>query len=312
MMQFRFPHRMLKSSLAGTVLMSTFLCGNAFAQQEATTAAVAEDEIIVTGTRRATAIQDTPINIAAVGAEQIEREGLNTLSEATRAVPGINIIDQGPRGGSQIVARGLNAEPLVNNDNSNDGGGTVATYVGEIPLFAEFKLNDMERVEILLGPQGTLYGAGTLGGAIRYVPVRPQFDETSVQVRADAYLYSEADDASFDAGVTFNFPLSNNFAVRAVIDRVEDSGFIDQNYILREPGVSLSSAFDSPAAIAANFRSVPDTNFENAWSGRVAARFEPSNAIDLNLTYYFQFQEIGGRQSSSARTRPPARHYWRI
>ena len=260
------------------------------------------NEVIVTATRRETTVQDTPINIAAVTGAQIEREGLNTLSEATRAVPGINIIDQGGRGGSQIVVRGLNAEPLVNNDNSNDGGGTVATYLGETPVFMELKLNDMERVEVLLGPQGTLYGAGTLGGAIRYIPRRPNFGETRRWrfVAAPIATVKQTTRASMAAPQSI-FRSATRFALRASVDRLDDSGFIDQNYVLRTPGTSLSSAFGSPAAIAANFRRENDVNSEETWSGRVAARWAPNDAVDLNLTYYFQNQDVGGRQSSSSR-----------
>lgn len=301
-----FRSRLL-SSIAGTVVASTLLSGTALAQQAGSAApadadeAASGNEIVVTATRRATTVQDAPINIAAVTGEQMEREGLGTLSEATRATPGINIIDQGGRGGSNIIVRGLNAEPLNNNDNSNDGGGTVATYLGETPVFIELKLNDMERVEVLLGPQGTLYGAGTLGGAIRYIPRRPEFGKMSAEVRGDTYRYSAAGSQSFDFGATINLPISDNFALRASVDRLDDSGFIDQNYVLNTPGTSDSNAFGSPAAIAANFHSVKDVNYEKTWSGRVAARWEPSDAVDINLTYYFQLQDVGGRQSSSLR-----------
>ena len=281
--------------VAGAAFVSACLSGVAIAQEAAL------EEIVVTATRRNTTIQDTPINIAAVTGAQIAREGLDTLSEALRGVPGVNVIDQGSRGGSQIVVRGLNAEPLVNNDNSNDGGGTVATYVSETPLFAELRLQDMERVEVLLGPQGTLYGAGTLGGAIRYIPRQPKFDDTSVEIRGNTYRYSEADSQSFDAGVTVNLPVTDQFALRASVDRLDDSGFIDQPYVLRDPGTSLSSAFGSPEAIEENFKREKDVNYEETWAGRVAARWAPSEKVDLNLTYYFQFQDVGGRQSSSRR-----------
>lgn len=306
-MSTRLSRSRLLSTVAGTLILSLWSGSNAFAQEanagSSGGGAASEDEgvIIVTATRRDMTVQTAPINIAAIGGEQIEREGLRSISEATRTVPGINIIDQGPRGGSNIVVRGLNAEPLVNNDNSNDGGGTVATYLGETPIFLELKLNDIERVEVLLGPQGTLYGAGTLGGAIRYLPRRPKLGVTSVDVRANGYTYSHADGVSYDAGATFNIPIGDNFALRAVVDRLDDTGFIDQNYVLQQPGVSLPNALGSASEIADNFQRVEDVNTEKSWSGRVAARFAPSDAVDINLTYYFQFQDIGGRQSSSSR-----------
>lgn len=289
------------SSVATAVFFAALIPGQAAAQTPADEAEASKNEIVVTATRRTTTVQEAPINIAAVTGAELERQGLGTISEAVRSIPGINIVDQGGRGGSQIIVRGLNAEPLVSNDNSNDGGGTVATYLGETPVFIELKLNDMERVEVLLGPQGTLYGAGTLGGAIRYIPRRPQFGERTLDFRGDVYGYSAAGSASVDAGATVNLPIADNFALRASVDRLADSGFIDQPYVVITPGVSLPNGLDSEASRAANFRRVKDVNYEDTWSGRVAARWQPSVAIDLNLTYYFQLQETGGRQSSSRR-----------
>ena len=124
--------------------------------------AVELDELIITATRRNSTVQDAPINIAAVGASEIEEQGLGDLAEVARWVPGVHIVDQGSRGDNRIIVRGLNADPLGSAEGvNNNGGGTVATYVGEIPLYVDLKTNDLERVEILLGPQGTLYGAGT-------------------------------------------------------------------------------------------------------------------------------------------------------
>lgn len=297
----RAVRRALMGSATIGVLLSSLCAAPAAAQESPNATEIGQNDIIVTATRRETTVQNAPINISAISGDELERQGLNSISEVTRSIPGINIVDQGGRGGSQIIVRGLNAEPLVSNDNSNDGGGTVATYLGETPVFIELKLNDMERVEVLLGPQGTLYGAGTLGGAIRYIPRRPQFDARTLEFRGDAYGYSAAGSLSVDAGVTVNLPITSTFAIRASADRLADSGFIDQPLVLITPGVSLPNALGTEASRAANFRRVKDVNYEDTWSGRVAARWQPSDAVDLNLTYYFQFQDVGGRQSSSAR-----------
>ena len=265
------------------------------------------DVIIITATRREESVQEAPINIAAVGEAQIEEQGFTELADVLAYVPGINIVDRGGRQGNPIIVRGLNADPIGPGDGNNNGGGTVATYIGEIPLYVDLKLNDMQRVEVLLGPQGTLYGAGTLGGAVRYIPNRPDFSADSLSVRAEAYQYSEAESISTDAGFTFNKAFTDNFAIRGSLDVLGDSGFVDQPYIVRDIGVSDPDPdFNNPTAVAANLRRVDDVDSEDVVSGRLAARWAPLEWLDGTLTYYYQDSDIGGRRISSARSTVPA------
>jgi outer membrane receptor protein involved in Fe transport len=260
------------------------------------------EEIIVTATRRSTDIQDVPFNISAIGEAQIAAVGAGDMSELAQWVPGLHVVDQGGRSSNPIIVRGLNADPASSNDGANDGGGAVATYVGDIPLFVDLRLVDVERVEVLLGPQGTLYGAGTLGGAIRYIPNRPDFEAFTLDLRGDAYGYSEGSDLSSDIGGTINIPVSSTFAIRASLDYLNDTGFIDYDYVVREPGVSNPDPdFSDPADVAANLAPVEDANTQEVLSGRIALRAQPSPELDVNLSYSFQYAEYGARTVSGRR-----------
>jgi outer membrane receptor protein involved in Fe transport len=260
-----------------------------------------DDDVIanvtVTATRRAESIQEVPLNIAAIGGDRIAQQGLSDLVEVSRTVPGLFVLDQGGRAANAIIVRGLNAAPVTGTEAlGNTGGGTVATYVGEIPLFVDLKLEDMERVEVLLGPQGTLYGAGTLGGAIRYIPRRPQFDATTVTLRGDTYALSQSDGLGAKGGMTFNVPFGERLAFRASFDYLDDPGFIDYNYLVRVPGVSDPQPdLSNPAAVAANLSRKEDVDSEKTWSGRAALRWQVSETVDADLTYYYQDQDVGGR-----------------
>jgi len=288
---------------SGSAIALASITAPVYAQESGSTeAAPSRDVIVVTATRREETVQDIPLNIAAVSGSQIEEQGLDELADLIANVPGINIVDRGPRQGNPVIVRGLNATPIGSGDGNNDGGGTVATYLGEIPLFIDLKLNDLERVEVLLGPQGTLYGAGTLAGAIRYIPVAPRFDEDTFEIRTEAYQYSEADDLSYDVGFTFNKQFSDSFAIRGSLDFLDDSGFVDQPFLLRELGVSNPDPdFSDPADVEANLRSASDVDTEEAVSGRIAARWSPTDWLDGTLTYYYQSVDVGGRRISSRR-----------
>ncbi len=268
------------------------------------------EAVTVTATRRAESVQDIPLNISAVGDQQITEQGFDELADMLAYVPGINVVDRGGRQGNPLIVRGLNADALGPGDGNNNGGGTVATYIGEVPVYLDLKLNDLERVEVLLGPQGTLYGAGTLGGAIRYIPKKPDFSGDTLDVRTEVYQYSEADDLSYDAGITINKALAPNLAIRGSIDFENDSGFIDYPYVVREIGVSNPDPdFTDPADVAANLRRVTDADSEETISARLAARWEPLPWLDTTLTYYLQQSDIGGRRGSSARSTVPAGDY---
>lgn len=299
-------HLLLSASVA---VMATGLALPVHAQEDVD-GELRVDAVTVTATRRAESVQDIPLNIAAVGDAQIEEQGFDELADVLAYIPGINVVDRGGRQGNPLIVRGLNADGLGSGDGNNNGGGTVATYIGEVPVYLDLKLNDLERVEVLLGPQGTLYGAGTLGGAIRYIPKKPDFDGDTLQVRTEVYQYSEADDFSYDAGFTVNKALAPNFAIRASIDFENDSGFIDYPFVVREIGVSDPDPdFSDPADVAANLRRITDADSEETLSARIAARWEPLPWLDTTLTYYLQQSDIGGRRGSSARSTVPAGDY---
>ncbi len=270
------------------------------AQAQASSEAAAEEDdnvIIVTATRREGTVQDVPINISAVGSEELEARGLDNLREVAATVPGVYILDQGNRSSTPVVFRGLNATGLGSFDGNNDGGGAVSTYVGDIPLFVDLRLNDIERVEFLLGPQGTLYGAGTLGGAIRYIPVKPKLGEIGGEVRGDAYTYASGNGISTDTGVTINIPLGDSFAFRGSIDFANDRGFIDYPFAVQTVGVSNPDGIADPS----NFNPQKDLNTDETLSARAALRFNPSDTFDATLTYHYQDARTDGRQFSQRR-----------
>ena len=287
-------HCSYRAAILASTVLAAIQAAPAMAQSSEGAATQTDDNdnvIIVTATRRAESVQEIPLNIAAVGAEQIEEQRLTELSELLPFVPGINIVDRGGRQGNPVIVRGLNVDAIGSGDGNNDGGGTVATYLGEIPVFVDLKLNDLERVEVLLGPQGTLYGAGTLGGAIRYIPTKPKFGEMTVGVRAKAYKYSKASSISHETGFTVNVSLTDTLALRGSLDWSDDSGFIDYVNVVDQIGVTNP---DTPDGL----NRIKDADGEETLSGRIAARWQPIPAVDATLTYYYQESDIEGRRTS--------------
>ena len=275
------------------VLVAAALPIAAFAQDDQ----IAVEEIVVTAMRREQNIQDIPINIASFDGNTLDARAITDLAVLGRNVPGLYVVDQGKRSANQIVVRGLSLTTVDKPELiANNGGNVVSTYVGDVPLYVDLAMNDMQRVEVLLGPQGTLYGSGTLGGAIRYLPNRPELEQTSFDFRASTFDLAESESFGYRSGVTANVPLSDKLALRVNADYYSDPGFIDSPYLVRQVGVSDPEPnLNDPAAVAANLYRKNDTNTEDTMSGRVALRWRPTDVIDANFSYYYQDMDVGGR-----------------
>ena len=233
------------------------------------------EEIIVTAQKRATNLQDVPFSVAALTAEDIEQSGATNIVELARNVPGLYITDLGP-GQSQVAIRGISAGQVV-----RDQAGvkeSVGIYLDESPvsiaLFTpDLDLYDLDRIEVLRGPQGTLFGAGSSSGTVRYITAQPNIGEFSGSVDITLNDVTEGDFGGALRG-SINVPIGESAAMRVVGYHSELPGFIDSYY----PGRELRE----------------DVNSGTRTGGRIAFRFEPSETFSITPRVVYQKLETDG------------------
>jgi outer membrane receptor protein involved in Fe transport len=261
------------------------------------------EEIVVTAQRRKQTVQDIPYNITAVEAGAIEQSGATTLNDLTRVVSGLVTVDEGPgaRGlTNNLTLRGLRTDSPGGGQLAAEQPGqtvnSVSTYFGETPVFFAIPLYDVDRVEVLRGPQGTLYGSGAQAGTIRFVPTRPQFDRFSGEVQVNASATENAADfnnLNRDVKGIVNLPLADHLALRVVAGREHNGGFIDNVDLLARQGSGLG-AVPTPS-VPGDLTSAPviapkqrNTNTTDQWFARAALRWQPTQAVDLQVDYLHQ------------------------
>jgi iron complex outermembrane receptor protein len=184
-------------------------------------------EVVVTATKRESTLQGVPFSVAAQSQDQIRASGTTNLVDLARNVAGLTIADIGP-GQSQIAIRGISSGQVV-----RDQPGVkpqVGVYLDESPisiaLFTpDLELFDLERVEVLRGPQGTLFGAGSETGTIRYITAQPQLAGTQGELDAGIAKVKHGDSAGNVKGM-MNLPLGDTAALRIVAYHDDLPGFI--------------------------------------------------------------------------------------
>lgn len=290
------------SILAGTVALP------ASAQTAPAAATPENDDIIVTATRRETTLQDAPINISAIGAETLSRQRIDDVRGLAAFTPGLTITDTGPGSTGNVILRGISSADTSNGTNAQSA---LGIYLGEVPLYLDFKLIDLARVEVLQGPQGTLYGLGTLSGAIRYMPNRPNTDRISLEYHGRYFGVAHGSSPGVNGDATFNLPIvTDHVAFRTATGYYDNPGFIDYPYLLQQPGTSnpqpvrgataAEGSFGTPADYAANLYRRKDLNYERTFTTRNQLLLQASPDAKLFLTYAHQKTDTGGRQANGA------------
>lgn len=224
--------------------------------------------IIVTAQRREQNILEVPLAITAIGQDVIEAAGINRMADFYRRVPSVAVIDQGAAR-KNVIIRGIqtstSTESSVTDVYLDDQRITSAIATGDPRTF------DMQRIEILRGPQGTLFGGGSLAGTLRYITNRANVSEFQTNVAASVSNTDSADvNYSFDGMV--NFPLIEDIlGLRLVAYHAEDSGYLTNNLL----------GFDEVAEIETS-------------GFRLGFRLTPTDRLTFDFKYFWQDLEQNG------------------
>jgi iron complex outermembrane recepter protein len=277
----------LKASLLiSTAVNATLLAAapGAFAQQRQSTRGVILEEVIVTAQKRQEVLQEVPQSITVITNATFERQQANNLQDYLALVPGLSL-EASTRGVSRITLRGINTGGVAS---------TVGVYVDEVPfgsssglangaiLAGDFDTFDMTRLEVLRGPQGTLYGASSLGGVMKFVTNPPQTE--SFEGKAQVGIEDVAGgDMSYSGSSFVNIPMSDRLALRATGYYRHDGGFIDS--VGNNP---IPSLLDPNINVVQGSLNEENFNELDTYGGRISALFNASDAFSLRLTALLQ------------------------
>jgi iron complex outermembrane recepter protein len=239
-------------------------------------------EVVVSARKVSERLQDVPMSITALSNETLQQSGAITIADIGREVPGLSVVSTGP-GQNQLILRGLS---------SGGGDAMVGYYIDDTPISASsniFQTNamdaalfDLDRVEVLRGPQGTLYGSSSMGGTVRYITNQPDLTATHAAVKA-TLSGTESGGLNDEIDVLINQPIiSGVAAVRADAFFRDYDGYIDRyatnpnNYLAVLPGPVEKNA-----------------NTEKTYGARVAVDMHPLDSLTVTPSVYYQRTDLG-------------------
>jgi iron complex outermembrane recepter protein len=274
------PHRRRHAAaLAGAAsLLSIAFATPAFAQGTPGAAAAEDDSgetIVVTATLREQNLLEVPFSINAQTEADIRRSGANTIEDLSRNVAGLTIQNLGP-GQSQVSVRGVSAGQIVRDQPGvkEQVGVYLDDSVISLSLFTpDIDLYDLNRVETLRGPQGTLFGAGSVGGTIRYITNQPRLDRLEGSIEGNINLVDGDDFGGHLKGMV-NVPFAQGGAFRAVGYYTEYGGFINA----RREGGGIDE----------------NVNGGHRAGGRIAVTLEPGPGIRITPRILYQEIRVNG------------------
>lgn len=253
-------------------------------------------EIVVTAQKREERIQDVPISITALTTDALEKRGYARMGDYLLAQPSVVIQDRGA-GRNIVIVRGVAAPGSESNP-------TVAFYIGETPVtsglgfgangFPDLRTFDVERVEVLRGPQGTLYGAGSMGGTVKVVPTEAVIGAWEAKGEVSLGTTKHGGISHSIAGA-INMPLSEVLAARITGYHYRDGGFIDNLYPgSPDPNLPVDALGGASwtdvgvSAFGVSARNDENANVTNIVGGRASVKFEPNEQFNLVVGALYQ------------------------
>ena len=298
---------------SATVLIATLCCviapRPATSQEVATSPSNARSsdsdalqEIVVTATKREESIQKIPISITAITGQTLEAMSVQNFDDYARTIPNLSSTDLGD-GRERVAIRGVD---------STIGEAVVGYYFDETPIpesssvsaekvAFDPELIDVNRIEVLRGPQGTVFGSGSMGGTIRIIPNAPDVTQYEVSVKDQLSSTEHSNGLTETISGVVNIPLiPNTLAVRMASWGRWDSGFIERQSATPD-SLAANNATGAPLVFQGDAR-VPDGS---AFGGRIALRFQPSDAVALEGSIFSDEQNYRGFQDITTGAQNP-------
>lgn len=256
-------------------------------------------EVVVTANKlNAQKVLDVPASIQAISGDMLKSAGASAFMDIAGNIPGLSVQDLGP-GDKKYVIRGINStgdstagiyygEAVISGSNTDDGGG----FQSDIRLF------DLDRVEVLRGPQGTLYGASSMSGTIRFIPKEPDLNNLGGYLTTEGSETAHAS-GNYNVNGAVNLPIVDGvLALRLVGWKIYDSGYINQIRV----GVGVTGLVNEGTATKPNYVSVPiaglgflkGINDDDVGGARAMLRYQPNDRLTVDANITSQTETSGG------------------
>ena len=261
------------------------------------------DRIVVTATKTEEVdLQSAPVTVQAVGEEELAQQNIGNFDDLRNSVPGLNAASRGP-GQQTIFIRGMAVQPItVLLSGAQGTQPNVALYLDEQPVTApgrnlDVYATDLQRIEVLPGPQGTLFGASSQAGTIRYITNKPQLFEFNAGFTADASFTKNGEMNSAGEGF-INIPIGDKTAARLTFYNVNYGGYIDnvRGTFTTDPAINSESAIDlGPDATyeSTDNNELVEDNFNDSFYKGVRAGIYHEFNRDWNILVQNTYQELG-------------------
>ncbi len=270
----------IRTTLCASAAFTLVLSATPAAAQDAPPAEQTGEDIVVTAQKREETLIEIPQSISVVSGDRLERQQATSFQDYIALVPGLSLEGDTP-GVNRISLRGINTGGVAS---------TVGVYLDEVPfgsssglangaiLSGDFDTFDVARLEVLRGPQGTLYGASSLGGVIKFISNPPRLDAFEAKGQATVETV-EGGGLGYAATGVVNIPIGSTVAIRASGFYRFDDGFIDT--IGNNPIASLTNP---DVNLIEGTRVEEEVNRQKTFGGRVSALFKPSDTFSLRLS----------------------------